>query len=94
MRARTRKQGVHRFSDLLRQRQDERPGSAAEGDEAVVQVEALRLFVLGVHDEGVDGHFGTAGTLHCIPQQGAAELPALVRERDGKTSERATGTVG
>ena len=94
MRARTRKQGVHRFSDLLRQGKDERPGSAAKGDEAVVQVEALGLFVLRVHDEGVDGHFGTAGTLHGIPQEGAAEFVAWYASATARRPSRAIGTVG
>jgi hypothetical protein len=34
----------------------------------MVQVEALRLFILGIDGERVNSDFGTPGALHGIPQ--------------------------
>jgi hypothetical protein len=34
----------------------------------VVQIDALRLFILGIDDKRVHGDFGPAGTLYGVPQ--------------------------
>ena len=43
----------------------------------MVQIEALRLFILSIDDQRVNGNLGAARTLYCIPQQGAAEFTAI-----------------
>jgi len=56
---------------------------AGEGDEAVMPIESLRLVVLSVHHERIDGHLGSSRTVYGIPQQGAAEFEALIGKRNG-----------
>ena len=57
----------------------------------MVQIEVLRLFILGIDDKRVRGDFGPAGALYGIPQQGAAEFTALIGKSDGKASQARDG---
>src|SRR5450756_2172778 len=57
----------------------------------MVQIETLRLFILGIDDQRVHGDFGPAGTLHGIPQQGTPEFTAMIGESDGKASQARDG---
>src|ERR1035437_8336662 len=68
----------------LRQGQEESSRRVAKRDKAMVQIEALRLFILCIDDKRVNGNLGPARTLYCIPQQGAAEFTAMIVARDGK----------
>ena len=60
----------------------------------MVQIKALRLFILGIDDQRVDGNFGLARTLYRIPQQGASEFAAMKGERDGKAPQARDGYRG
>jgi hypothetical protein len=53
----------------------------------MVQVETLRLFVLGVNDKRVYGNVGPACALHRVPQKGASESEAAIGKSDGKASQ-------
>ena len=53
----------------------------------MVEIEALRLFILSINDKRVNGNLGPARTLYCIPQQGAAEFTVMIGERDGKAPQ-------
>ena len=53
----------------------------------MVQIEALRLFILSIDDKRINGYLGPARTLYCIPQQGAAEFTAMIGARDGKAPQ-------
>jgi len=57
----------------------------------MVQIEALRLFILDINDKRIDGNFGSTGTGHRIPQQGASEFAAMVGEGDGKATQARDG---
>ena len=57
----------------------------------MVQIEALRLFILGINDKRVHGDFGPAGTLYGIPQQGTPEFTAMIGEGDGKAPQARDG---
>ena len=52
----------------LRQGQEESSRRVAKRDKAMVQIEALRLFILSIDDKRVNGNLGPARTLYCIPQ--------------------------
>jgi len=47
----------------------------------MVQIEALRLFILGIADQRVDGSFGPARTLHRLPGALQALAVALKQEK-------------
>ena len=53
----------------------------------MMQIEALRLLILGIDYERIDGNFGPAGAVRCIPQQGASESEAMIGEINGKASQ-------
>ena len=57
----------------------------------MVQIETLRLFVLGIDDQRVHGDFGPAGTHYGIPQQGTPEFAAMIGESDGKAPQARDG---
>jgi len=57
----------------------------------MVQIETLRLIVLGIDDKRVHGDFGPAGTLYGIPQQGTPEFTATIGESDGKAPQARDG---
>ena len=78
----------------LRQGQDESSRLVAKRNKAMVQIEALRVFILGVNDERVNGNFGPARTLYGIPQQGASESTAMPGARDGKAPQACDGHRG
>ena len=75
----------------LWQGKDESSRLAAKRNKAMVQIEALCLFILGIDDERVNGNFGPARTLYCIPQQGASEFAAMIGARDGKAPQGCDG---
>ena len=60
----------------------------------MVQIEALRLFILSIDHKRVNGNLGPARTLYCIPQQGAAEFTAMPGARDGKAPQACDGYRG
>jgi hypothetical protein len=60
----------------------------------MVQIEALRLFILRIDDKRVNGDFGPPRTLYRIPQQGASEFAAMIGERDGKPPQARDGHGG
>ena len=60
----------------------------------MVQIEILRLFILGIDDQRVHGDFGPAGALYGIPQQGAPEFVALIGKRDGQATQARDGYRG
>ena len=60
----------------------------------MVEIEALRLFVLSIDDQRVNGNFGPAGTLYRIPQQGASEFTAMIGARNGKAPQACDGYRG
>jgi hypothetical protein len=60
----------------------------------MVQVEALRLFVLGIDDQRVNGNFGPTGALYGIPQQGASEFAPVAGARNGKAPQPCDGHRG
>ena len=64
----------------LRQGQQERSRRVAKRNKTMVQIEALRLIVLGIDDKRVNGNLGSARALYRIPQQGAAEFTAVIGE--------------
>ena len=78
----------------LRQGQEESSRRVAKRDKAMVQIEALRLFILSINDKRVNGNLGPARTLYCIPQQGAAEFTAMIGVRDGKAPQACHGHRG
>jgi hypothetical protein len=78
-------------SSPLRQGQHQSSGLVAERNKAMVQIEALRLFILSIDDKRVNGDFRPAGTLDRIPQQGASEFMAVIGESDGKASHARDG---
>ena len=78
----------------LRQGQEESSRRVAKRDKAMVQIEALRLFILSIDDKRVNGNLGPARTLYCIPQQGAAEFTAMIGVRDGKAPQACHGHRG
>ena len=57
----------------------------------MVQIEALRLVILGINDKRVHGDFGLAGTIYGIPQQGTPEFTAMKGARDGKAPQARDG---
>ena len=57
----------------------------------MVQIEALRPFVLGIDDKRVSGDFGAIGTLYWVPQQCASEFQAMIGESDGKAAQPRDG---
>jgi hypothetical protein len=57
----------------------------------MVQIEALRLFILGINDKRVYGDFRPTGTLYGIPQQSTPEFPAMIGESYGKASQARDG---
>jgi len=63
----------------------------AERNKAMVQIEILRLFILGIDDQRVDGHFGPAGALYGIPQQSAPEFTVLIGQSDSHASQARDG---
>jgi hypothetical protein len=69
------------------EREDELPGQATEGEEAMVTVEADGLVVLGIDDEGVDPEPGTQGPRCGVPQEGAAELPPPIGLVDSEAAQ-------
>jgi hypothetical protein len=75
----------------LRQGQDEGSGRVAERNKAIVEIETLRLFILGINDKSVHGDFGPTGTLYGIPQQGTPEFTAMKGESDGKAPQARDG---
>ena len=60
----------------------------------MVQIEALRLLILGIDDKRVNGDLGPRRTLYCIPQQGASEFTAMTGARHGKASQACDGYRG
>ena len=60
----------------------------------MVRIEALRLVILGVNDERVNGNLGPARALYRIPQQGASEFAAMIGARDGKAPQPCHGYRG
>ena len=64
---------------------------AAEGDKAMMPIEVLRLYVLGIDDECVDCNFRPSGTVYRIPQHGSSEFEAVVDESDGQPSQTRDG---
>ena len=81
-------------SRRLWQGQDESFPRVAERNKAVVEIEVLRLFILGIDDKRVNGNFGPPRTLDCIPQQGASEFTAMPGESDGKAPQARDGYHG
>jgi len=81
--------GLDRGSALTpsSQGQDETSRRFAERHEAVVQIEARRLFILSIDDKRVNRDIGPPRTLNCIPQQGASELTAMVGDSDRKAPQ-------
>jgi hypothetical protein len=75
------------------QRQYEILGRAAEGDEAMMAIEVLRLLILGINDQRVDG-LGSRGTVYCIPMHCAPSLRPWCAMATAKRPRRATGTEG
>jgi hypothetical protein len=63
----------------------------AERHKAMVQIEILRLFILGIDDKRVHGDFGPAGALYGIPQQGPPEFTAMIGKSDGQSSQARDG---
>ncbi len=59
-----------------------------------MQTEALRLFILSINDNRVNGDFGPARTPYCIPQHSASEFPAMIGARDGKAPQACDGYRG
>jgi hypothetical protein len=57
----------------------------------MMAIEAFRLFVFGVDDQGVNGNLGPGGPVHRIPQQGASKFEAPIGESDRKASETCDG---
>ncbi len=57
----------------------------------MVQIETLRLFILGIDHKRVHGDFGPPGTLDGIPQQGTPEFTAMIGESDGKAPQSRDG---
>ena len=53
----------------------------------MVQIEALRLLILGIDDKRVNGDLGPRRTLYCIPQQGTSEFTVMIGARDGKAPQ-------
>ena len=53
----------------------------------MVQIETLRLFILGVNDKRVHGNFGLAGALYSVPQQAPPKFSAVIGESDGKAPQ-------
>jgi hypothetical protein len=53
----------------------------------MVQIEILRLFILGIDDKRIHGDFGPAGALYGIPQQGTPEFTAMIGKSDGQASQ-------
>ena len=68
--------------------QDKSSRRVANRNKAMVRIEALRRFVLGVNDQRVNGDFAAAGALYRIPPQGASEFTAMIGARDGRRPSR------
>jgi hypothetical protein len=79
---------------LFAKGQDECSRRVAKRNKAMVQIEALRLFILSINDKRVNGNFGPPRTLYCIPQQGASEFTAMIGARDGKAAQARDGYGG
>jgi hypothetical protein len=54
-------------------------------------IEFLRLFVLGIHDECINGNLGPCGPVYCVPEQGSPELEAPAGKGDGQAPEARNG---
>ena len=53
----------------------------------MVRIEALRLFILGINCQRINGNFGSSRTPYCIPQQGAPEFTAMIGKSDGQAPQ-------
>lgn len=60
----------------------------------MVQIEALRLLILGIDDERVNGDLGPPRALYRIPQEGASEFPAVPGDGYGKATQTCDGYGG
>ncbi len=56
-----------------------------------MKVKTFRLLVLRVNDKRIHGNVGPAGTVYRIPQQGAAEFEAAIRQSRGKMPQARNG---
>ena len=57
----------------------------------MVQIEPLRLLILGINDKRVNGNVGPAGTFYGVPQQGSSEFEAVIGESNRKAPHSRDG---
>src|SRR5437773_2322191 len=73
------------------QRHEKLPALGAKRLESMVAVEVGGCVVLGINNQGKDGHFRTCGPVSCIREQGASELLAVERLVNRKPSNTRHG---